>query len=140
MIYVISTPDNQFCKIGYAVNPIKRLATFQTGFPYTLKLVALFEGERSDEADWHADYANQRERGEWFRADPELLAFIEANCIRPVAPARRIREPRGCQINTKVSLRARDRVKKMAIAQAACISDIIEDAIDAYWASIQCRS
>lgn len=89
MIYLILTQDNQFCKIGYAVNPVKRLAELQTGMPYTLRLLAMFPGSRTDEAEWHADYAADRVRGEWFRVTPRLMREfigIMANEVPDIDP------------------------------------------------------
>lgn len=90
MIYLVITQDNQFCKIGYAANAIKRLSELQTGFPYTLRLLATFPGARDDEADWHRDYASQRTRGEWFRVTPQLLRefiWVASNEVYDLDPA-----------------------------------------------------
>lgn len=138
-VYFIRSGD--FIKIGYATNVLKRAQSFACANPGGAELLGHIPVDSSlRERQYHDKFETLRERGEWFRADPELLSFIDKNCVRPVKSARRTREPRHCQLNTKVSERARDRVKKMAIAQAACIADIIEDAIDAYWANVQCQS
>lgn len=66
-------------KIGRAKYPLARLAQFQTWNPHKLTILHslkenhLLLGER----DLHAKFAHLRMHGEWFRAETELLTYIE---------------------------------------------------------------
>jgi len=54
MIYLIKCYKNNTCKIGYTENnPLKRLATLQTGNPYQLELIITIEGEQSFKKELH---------------------------------------------------------------------------------------
>src|SRR5262249_6006144 len=60
-----------------AGRPYERMAKLQTGTPLVLKLLAAVPGGATEEAELHQRFTALRERGEWFLAAPELLAFIE---------------------------------------------------------------
>lgn len=53
-------------KIGYAADPISRLAELQCGNPNGLYIAALLLGTRELEAYLHAIWSQARVRGEWF--------------------------------------------------------------------------
>lgn len=73
--YFIS--DGTLVKIGRSVDPLRRLATFQTSSPEKLKIVLTLDGDR--ELDLHQRFAEFRVRGEWFRPSVEMLSFIASN-------------------------------------------------------------
>ena len=57
----------QVVKIGVTSgDPMSRLATFQTGSPCVLDLIACVEGDESLERALHAALINYRMHGEWF--------------------------------------------------------------------------
>lgn len=61
-------------KIGHTANLARRVH----GLSVTLNQVLATEaGDREREAALHRQFAHLREFGEWFRAEPELLAHIE---------------------------------------------------------------
>jgi hypothetical protein len=74
-IYGIAHPKFPGCvKIGYTVNPARRLNTLNVGCPVKGYYFAFILA--SDDAVWaeqecHDLFASQRLQGEWFRADPE---------------------------------------------------------------------
>lgn len=76
MIYFIQPVSGGLIKIGYAINPQKRLAEIQRMSPATLRILATIEGDRKREAELHRQYASLRIYGEWFRAEKRLLEFI----------------------------------------------------------------
>lgn len=77
-VYFIQAGDNGAIKIGVtAGNPLVRMAALQTGCPDTLRLVGYTQGSAQDESDLHQRFAHLRQRGEWFAAEPDLLAFID---------------------------------------------------------------
>lgn len=81
-VYFIQSGHAGPIKIGYSTNPVQqRLAALQTGHPEPLRVLAEVEGDRSVEADLHQRFRRHRMKGEWFRPDPELIAFIAV--LRP---------------------------------------------------------
>lgn len=64
-------------KIGKGDDPRKRGAALQTGNPRPLVLLHTIPGSHAEEGMLHRRFAHLRIRGEWFRADAELLSYIE---------------------------------------------------------------
>jgi hypothetical protein len=64
-------------KIGYSNHLTNRLIGMQTGCPDPLEVLLAVKGERGDEADLHRRFKGLRIHGEWFRADLELLRYIQ---------------------------------------------------------------
>lgn len=58
-------------KVGYSTNPEVRIAEL----PHE-EVLGIVPGTRSDEKSWHRLLADFHVTGEWFRADPEVLAMI----------------------------------------------------------------
>jgi hypothetical protein len=65
-------------KIGYSVNPRKRVAEVQTGNPRHLKLYAFKPGTEADERSLHAKYIKHNVLQEWFHVTKELLLEWDA--------------------------------------------------------------
>ena len=63
-------------KIGWTLDPVRRVAGLQTGNPCELSLVELIPGDRTLEAIIHAEIRSERVRGEWF-AGKETRRMIE---------------------------------------------------------------
>lgn len=63
----------RYAKIGYSVNPKKRVAELQTGNPRTLVLLYMMPGTEEDERQLHAKYASDNVLQEWFAITPELI-------------------------------------------------------------------
>jgi hypothetical protein len=77
MIYFIRDEQTGFIKIGFTAGDGEhRLRYLQTGCPGNLALLVQIEGSKAEETAWHERFANARERGEWFRATPELMLAI----------------------------------------------------------------
>lgn len=77
MIYFIQDDSSFAIKIGYTAGSAEtRLGQLQTGNPSGLVLLLEMEGSQKDEAHFHWFFASLRERGEWFRPGPKLMAFI----------------------------------------------------------------
>lgn len=72
--YVYAITDGEFVKIGYSVNPSKRIAELQTGNARLLSLVGTIPGTESDERKLHAKYEHLNVLQEWFEIDTDLLA------------------------------------------------------------------
>jgi len=64
-------------KIGKSVDPWKRLASLQTAHHDSLEMLAIMPGSDDLEAGLHRAFGEFMERGEWFKENERLLAFIE---------------------------------------------------------------
>lgn len=75
-VYVIQC--NEFVKIGFASDFASRLNAMQIGNPYKLKLLKIFPTMTPEamEDRIHAELEQYRERGEWFKLPPEVLAEL----------------------------------------------------------------
>jgi len=68
----------RYGKVGYSVNPPKRVAELQTGNPRKLKLHLMKPGTVADEAALHAKYQKYNVLQEWFLITKELLLEWDA--------------------------------------------------------------
>lgn len=84
-VYFATCRELGLVKIGHATNPKRRWQGLQTGCPKPLTLEAQFEGGEREERELHTQFAEHRERGEWFRICPEIDAVIDQH--KPPAPA-----------------------------------------------------
>lgn len=75
-VYFIAEEDNQRIKIGFAMNPYKRIKQLQTGNSKTLKILKIIPGDQKVERAYHKHFAMYKQRGEWFQLSEEILAFI----------------------------------------------------------------
>jgi hypothetical protein len=81
-IYFILNQDSNAIKIGRAKNLEKRLKTLQTSSPARLQLVKFIQVNCLDEAEalekfLHNQFNALKLTGEWFRAEAELLEYIQ---------------------------------------------------------------
>lgn len=77
MIYFIQDSSTLFIKIGRTDgDPENRLKALQTGNPSGLVLLLEIEDEPDLETYLHKVFASYRERGEWFRPGPRLIAYM----------------------------------------------------------------
>lgn len=70
-------------KVGHSAIPKQRISGLQVSFPEPLEVLAIIENTIISEAAAHAKFAHLRMTGEWFRAEPELIEFIEAMKVAP---------------------------------------------------------
>jgi len=63
-------------KIGFTTDVRGRMAALQTATAEELTLVGIMPGDEQEEAALHARFGSSRIRGEWFRPDEEIRAFI----------------------------------------------------------------
>lgn len=81
-IYFILNYDSQAVKIGIAKNVKRRLASLQTSSPSELELLSTIKTKsvnnaRKIEKSLHEKFDKNRIRGEWFKANVELLDYIK---------------------------------------------------------------
>jgi hypothetical protein len=92
-IYFIQEAPDGAIKIGYTGgDPFARLSALQTGNSKPLKLLAFAPGSPQHERGLHERFADLRLHGEWFRADPRLIGFIDG--MRWAFPEEQKRKPR----------------------------------------------
>lgn len=77
-VYFIQMGEDGPIKIGYSLDPEKRLATLQTSSPEPLSLLVTIKGGKTLEKSLHDRFAAHHKRGEWYEPVPNLLAYIEA--------------------------------------------------------------
>jgi hypothetical protein len=65
-------------KIGCSQSPDQRRCTLAAWSPFPLEVVAEIAGGERLERSFHALFAEQHERREWFRWSPELQAVMDA--------------------------------------------------------------
>lgn len=71
-------------KIGIATELRARLSGHQSSHPYPLRIIAYYPAVygQIQERRTHEKFAHLRIRGEWFRSDVQLLAFLSGECVR----------------------------------------------------------
>lgn len=78
-VYFIRSGEDGPLKIGWTVDPQKRLEQLQTGSFVRLFILGTIEGSAGGESAFHRRWANYRIRGEWFEPAPEILEFVEVH-------------------------------------------------------------
>ena len=76
MLYLIT--DGEYYKLGYSVDPNKRLKALQTAHPKPLRLLAVSEGGYADEAYYHSQLEATKQNGEWFSLSHDLLKLVSS--------------------------------------------------------------
>jgi integrase/recombinase XerC len=77
--------DGTPIKIGYATEPLSRLANLQGAHHAELRMLAVFPGGLTAEKMLHDELASDRIRGEWFASSPRLRAILDAVKTRMAA-------------------------------------------------------
>lgn len=80
-VYFIEAVGLGLIKIGVANSVRARMAQLEKMSPAPLKELCRLETDRlgSLEKELHRRFAEYRSHGEWFRAEPPILAFIAEN-------------------------------------------------------------
>lgn len=76
-VYFIQGQCGGAIKIGYSVNPEKRLKELQTGYPDTLVMLLMIPGSEATERALHRQFEASRLKGEWFRPDACIIEKIK---------------------------------------------------------------
>jgi hypothetical protein len=91
VVYFIRGDDA--IKIGYTTNLAARQRALETASAVPLELLASIQGDRSEETRQHRQWWHLHIRGEWFRADEELLRYARELAVGPpvvdLSPAER---------------------------------------------------
>lgn len=85
-VYLVQAVDQPAVKIGYAVNPVTRLAELQCGNAHELVIVALLLGSKQTERVLHNFWRQARVRGEWFGNGYEhaILEMADTICFKQI--------------------------------------------------------
>ncbi len=77
MIYCIKQAGLPICKIGYSIDPNKRLKQLQTGSASRLKILYVIEGDQVFEREIHEKFKQYRLLGgEWFQYNALIAGFF----------------------------------------------------------------
>lgn len=76
MIYFIQCDLSRAIKIGWANRVAHRFSNIQVANPNPLRLLGVIPGYDQEESRWHYKFRHLLIRGEWFRAEPELIVAI----------------------------------------------------------------
>jgi hypothetical protein len=74
-VYAIESGDS--VKIGWAKDPLRRLAELNVGSPGTHRLIGFARGGKDHERQIHRLCASERIRGEWFAKGRVVSLFLE---------------------------------------------------------------
>jgi hypothetical protein len=83
MIYFIQAGNDGPIRIGYAANVEHRIRMLQRRSPIPLRLMTVIGGSIEVEAYLHNRFWHLRQHGKWFKADQEILVFIETPVLPP---------------------------------------------------------
>jgi hypothetical protein len=75
VVYFLEAGD--FIKIGFTTSLENRIKALETSSPHEFVVLATMPGTIEDETEIHHRFWSSRQRREWFRKTPELLAFID---------------------------------------------------------------
>lgn len=81
--YVYFVEGGGLIKIGFSIDPQRRLAAMMIGCPVTLTLLGTLRGNEATERRLHAKFSRFRVRYEWFEDAPKIREFISAECGYP---------------------------------------------------------
>jgi hypothetical protein len=81
-VYFIQAMDTGAIKIGFSIDPLRRIKELQTGHPAILKLICCIEGTRADERAFHQRFQKDRYQGEWFHPEP-ILRHLMRDYFKP---------------------------------------------------------
>ncbi|MBW4580639.1 MAG: GIY-YIG nuclease family protein [Tildeniella nuda ZEHNDER 1965/U140] len=76
-VYFLFDDLRQSIKIGTTICVKQRVKDLQAGTSANLQCLKVIKGGRRKEHQLHKKFAHLHIRGEWFKATPELLSFIE---------------------------------------------------------------
>ena len=82
-------------KIGYSIDPVKRLNELQVGSSYPLILLGVIDGTKELESDLHEHFRDIRMMREWFFPAHELLDFINHAMGRPIVQKEEPYQPKS---------------------------------------------
>jgi hypothetical protein len=125
VVYFVQLFEDGPIKIGFTSRMTIRMTQHQLRFGQTVRLLGVMKGYRSVEREMHARFRHLRvSREELFRADPELLRFIE----EAASPWDGTDDEKGApvKIDRKLVIRAKAVATSRGIALAELLTEILE--------------
>ncbi len=95
--YVYFLRSGDAIKIGFSIEPNQRKSGLQVGNPVELETLGTVSVSKITEREAKDKFNHLKIRGEWFRAEPELLDFIAGFTRRRPAPQSRAAGPAQVQ-------------------------------------------
>lgn len=83
-VYAVRTVDAAFVKIGYSLNPEKRINQGSTYCPFALDIVLIIPGDQNRETEIHRALARFRYRREWFFWSDYVKGYLDDLAIEDV--------------------------------------------------------
>ena len=77
-VYFIPAGEGGDIKIGWAIDPDRRLGELQTANSEPLRIIGKIPGTRTTEYSAQCHFQKYWKRGEWYRPAAELIAFAQA--------------------------------------------------------------
>lgn len=81
MIYFVRSDVWNRIKIGMSSRLSARLLTLKWACGHDITLIGVLPGGRSEEVALHRMFSHLHDRAEWFRPEPELMAYIQDHAI-----------------------------------------------------------
>jgi DNA-binding XRE family transcriptional regulator len=78
MIYFLKD-ENNYVKIGFSTDVIKRIYHLRTSSPYKSDVLLIIKGDYSLEQELHKKFKDSLKSGEWFLFSKEIESFINDN-------------------------------------------------------------
>jgi Meiotically Up-regulated Gene 113 (MUG113) protein len=82
VVYLISSADPKFVKIGFSANFEQRLRSLRTASHVEPTVHLVIPGTRSLESDLHERFAASRHSREWFHMTKDIEAFISSERLK----------------------------------------------------------
>ena len=76
-VYFALALTEELVKIGFSINPFRRVSSLRTEHKIPLKIVALFDGDRRIERKFHVRFDDLWSHGEWFFYEGKLKEFLD---------------------------------------------------------------
>lgn len=76
-VYLMHDKTNDFLKIGYSENPIRRHKEIVHGSTNEISLLGFFPGSMANEHIVHGIFKKSRVKREWFRNDTDIIDYFE---------------------------------------------------------------
>lgn len=80
-VYFVQPLAGGDIKIGFSLHPVTRIVRLQGSSPVRLRCLGVTLGGRRREHEVHTRFHELRVRGEWFKPDETLMAYITEHCI-----------------------------------------------------------
>jgi len=78
MIYFLKD-ENNYVKIGFSTNVIRRIYSLRTSSPYKTEVLLIIKGDYEQEQELHKKFKDSFHSGEWFLFSKEIESFINNN-------------------------------------------------------------